>query len=108
MQYCLDAAKCRYVRAIAYKAVIKSGLRSGAAERQVQRQVFMPYGSRNIHARILRALDARPLVAYDASASSAKVASPYFAGCSLITSPPFATGMTQIGVAASAGLSSDI
>jgi len=36
------------------------------------------------------------------------VARPYFAGSSLILSPPFATGMTQIGVATSAELRSDI
>jgi hypothetical protein len=33
---------------------------------------------------------------------------PYFAGSSLILLPPFATGMTQIGVAASAELRSDV
>jgi hypothetical protein len=33
---------------------------------------------------------------------------PYFAGSSLILSPPFATGMTQIGVATSAELRSDV
>jgi hypothetical protein len=32
----------------------------------------------------------------------------YFAGSSLILSPPFATGMTQIGVATSAELRSDV
>ena len=36
------------------------------------------------------------------------VARPYFAGSSLILSPPFATGMTQSGVATSAELRSDI
>src|SRR5262245_5569873 len=34
------------------------------------------------------------------------VARPYFAGSSLILSPPFATGMTQTGVATSAELRS--
>jgi len=38
----------------------------------------------------------------------ARVARPYFTGSSLILSPPFATGMTQMGVATSAELSSDI
>ncbi len=33
---------------------------------------------------------------------------PYFAGSSLILSPAFATGITQIGVATSAELSSDV
>jgi hypothetical protein len=36
------------------------------------------------------------------------VARPYFAGSSLILSPPFATGMTQSGVATSAELRSDV
>jgi hypothetical protein len=36
------------------------------------------------------------------------VARPYFAASSLILSPPFATGMTQIGVATSAELRNDI
>ena len=36
------------------------------------------------------------------------VARPYFAGSSLILSPPFATGMTQSGVVASAELRSDV
>jgi len=36
------------------------------------------------------------------------VAKPYFTGSSLILSPPFAMGMTQMGVATSAELSSDI
>ena len=36
------------------------------------------------------------------------VARPYFAGSSLILSPPFAMGMTQIGVATSEELRSDI
>ena len=36
-----------------------------------------------------------------------RAARPYFAGSSVILSPPFATGMTQIGVATSAELSSD-
>ena len=38
----------------------------------------------------------------------ARVARPYFTGSSLILSPPLATGMTQMGVATSAELSSDI
>jgi hypothetical protein len=38
----------------------------------------------------------------------AGVSRPYFAGSSLILSPPFATGMTQIGVATSAELRSDV
>jgi hypothetical protein len=36
------------------------------------------------------------------------VARTYFAGSSLILSPPFATGMTQSGVVASAELRSDV
>ena len=36
------------------------------------------------------------------------VAKPYFADSALILSPPFATGMTQIGVATSAELRSDV
>src|SRR5262245_34140789 len=36
------------------------------------------------------------------------VAKPYFAGSSLILSAPFATGITQIGVATSAELRSDV
>ena len=36
------------------------------------------------------------------------VAKSYFAGSSLILSPPFATGTTQIGVATSAELRSEI
>jgi hypothetical protein len=38
----------------------------------------------------------------------ARVARPYFTGSSLILSPAFATGMTQMGVATSAEPSSDI
>jgi hypothetical protein len=38
----------------------------------------------------------------------ARVARPYFTGSSLILSPGFAAGMTQMGVATSAALSSDL